>query len=155
LSSSCIANIHPSSDSASLTVVGSITDNNPIMDSSCLKYDLVLLGLSLFPMIWSLGCEDLYLNVFLDWLAGWESSWASSEATSSWASGVGSTYGLSSNSEVWLGFDVSSGSCMSAILSPCSGVSFPGSLSSNLTCIDSLTQSVSELYTLYAFDLSE
>jgi len=43
--------IHPSSDSASSTVVGSITDNNPIIDSSCLKYDLVLLGLYLFPMI--------------------------------------------------------------------------------------------------------
>ena len=77
LSSSCIASIHPSSDSASSTVVGSIIDNNPIIDSSCLKYDIVLLELSLFPMIWSSGCDDLYLNVFLDWLA-----------TSYWASGV-------------------------------------------------------------------
>ena len=83
LSSSCIANIHPSTESASSTVAGSITDNNPIRDSSCLKYDLVLLGLSLFPMIWSSGCEDLYLNVFLDWFACWEPSWVSSEATSS------------------------------------------------------------------------
>jgi len=98
LSSSCIASIHPSSESVSSTVVGSITDNNPIIDSSCLKYDLVLLGLSLFPMIWPSGCEDLYLNVFLDWLACWEPSCATSEATSSWASGVGSASGLSSDS---------------------------------------------------------
>ena len=84
LSSFCIASIHPSSERASSTVVGSINDNNPIIDSSCLKYDLVLLGLSLFTMIWSSGCEDLYLNVFLAWLACWEPSSATSEATSSW-----------------------------------------------------------------------
>jgi len=155
LSSSCIANIHPSSESASSTVVGSITDNNPIIDSSCLKYDLVLLGLSLLPMIWSSGCEDLYLNVFLDWFACWEPSWASSEATSSWVSEVGSASGLSSDSSIWSGSEVSLVACISTKLSSCSGVSLPGYFSSNLTCTDSSTQSVSELYTLYAFDLSE
>ena len=80
-------------------------------------------------------------------MACWEPSWASSEATSSWASGVGSAYGLSSDSEIWSGSEVLSGTCISAKLSPCYGISFPGSLSSNLTCIDSSTQSVSELYT--------
>jgi len=153
LSSSCIASIHPSSESASSTVAGSITHNNPIIDSSCLKYDLVLLGLSLFSIIWSSGCEDLYLNVFLDWFSCWEPSWASSEATLSWASEVGSASGLTSESLVWSGSEVSSVACKSAKLSSCYEVSLPGSLSSNLTCIDSLTQSVSELYTMYAFDL--
>jgi len=75
-------------------------DNSPIIDSSGLKYDHVLLGLSLFPMIWSSGCENLYLNVFLDWSACWEPSCATSEATSSWASRVGTTSGLTSDSSV-------------------------------------------------------
>ena len=93
---------HPSSASASSTFEGSIMDNNPKADSSGLKCDLVLVRLSLFPMIWSSGCEDLYLNVYLDW-----------------ASGVGSTSGLSSDSIVWSGSEVSSGTCISTKLSPC------------------------------------
>jgi len=125
------------------------------MPSSCLKYDLVLLGLSLFPMIRSLGCEDLYLKVFLDWLACWELFCASLEASSFWASGVEAASGLSSESEFWTSSEVSSRTYISAKLSACSRVSFPGSLSSNLMCIVSLTHSVSELYTMYAFDLSE
>ncbi|MCI46100.1 hypothetical protein A2U01_0067340, partial [Trifolium medium] len=40
-------------------------DISPNNESSSMKLDLVLLGLSLFPMISSFGCEDLYLNVFL------------------------------------------------------------------------------------------
>jgi len=104
-------------------------------------------------MIWSSGCEELYLNVFLNWFACWEPSWSSSEATSSWASEVGSASGLFSDSSILSGSEVSSVACISAKLSSCYGVSLPSSLSSNLTCIDSSTQSVSELYTLYAFDL--
>ncbi|MCI55764.1 hypothetical protein A2U01_0077015, partial [Trifolium medium] len=57
--------IQASSESASSTVVGSIMDISPNNESSSLKLDLVLLGLSLLPMISSSGCEDLYLNVFL------------------------------------------------------------------------------------------
>jgi len=119
------------------------------IDSSCLKYDLVLLGLSLFPTIRSSRCEHLYLNVLLDWLACWEPFWVSLEATSSWTSGVGLASKLSWDSGVWSGFEVSSCTYISAKLSPCYGVSFLGSLSSNLMCIDSSTQSVSELYTLF------
>jgi len=59
-------------------------------------------------MIWSSGCEDLYLNVFLDWFSCWEPSWASSEATSSWASEVGSASGFTSESLVLSGYRVSS-----------------------------------------------
>jgi len=118
-SSSCITNIHPSSKSASSTVVRSITDNSPIIDSSGPKYDLVLLGLSLFPIIWSLGCEDLYLKVFLDWSACWEPSCATSKATSSCASGVGSASGLTSDALIWSGSGVSSESVISAKLSSC------------------------------------
>jgi len=88
LSSSCIAKIHPSSVSASSTFVGSIMDSNPKADSSGLKCDLVLQGLSLLPMIWSSGCEDLYLNEFLNWITCWESLWPSSEASTIGTSGV-------------------------------------------------------------------
>jgi len=91
----------------------------------------------------------------LDWFGCWEPSWASSEATPFWASKVGSASELTLESLVWSGSGVSSVTYISAQLSSCSGVSLPGSLSSNLTCIDSSTHSVSELHTLYAFDLSE
>ena len=65
-------------------------------------------------MIWSSGCEDLYLNVFFDWFACWEPSLASSETTSSWASEVGSAFGLSSDSSVWSSSKVSLVACISS-----------------------------------------
>lgn len=107
LSSSHIATIHPSSECASSTEVGSIIYSSLNIECSCLKVDLVFLGLSLFPMISSSGCEDLYLKVFLDWVASWEPSWATSEPSSSWwAYAVGSTSepsGLSLDSKFWTG----------------------------------------------------
>ncbi|KAK2382551.1 hypothetical protein QL285_070077 [Trifolium repens] len=60
-----MATIQASSDRASFVVFGSIKDTSPNKDSSSLKFDLVFLGLFLFPRMSSSGCEDLYLKVFL------------------------------------------------------------------------------------------
>lgn len=65
-------------------------DISPSIECSSLNVDLVFKGLSLFPMIFSFGCENLYLKVFLDWVTPCEPSWASLEfASSRWASEVG------------------------------------------------------------------
>jgi len=63
-----MATINPSSTNASSMEACLTREINPNMDS-VLNTDLVLRGLSLFPIMSSSGCDDLFLKGFLDWIA--------------------------------------------------------------------------------------
>jgi len=63
--------------------VGLIIESSPNIECSSLNADLLFRGLSLFPMISSFRCENLYLNFLLDCVPFCEPPWASSKSSSS------------------------------------------------------------------------